>query len=95
MPATPSDDAPFNRARRQVTCYVDTSSLAPGDTFRGRSRDLYGQYVLPRLCAGDMTGLILQSCGASQGVGLADALRWTQGQVQPQGAGRRAQETEG
>jgi hypothetical protein len=77
LPESPEEDAPFNRARRQVTCYVDPGGLSAGDGFRGRLRDLHEQYVLPRLRAGGTTGLILQSCGAAQGLTVAEGVQWT------------------
>ena len=82
LPETPLQDDPFNRARGRVTYYVDFTPVARGDEFADRPRDHYRHYVLPRLTAGDMTGCILQSCGAGQGLAGADAsLAWTREQL--------------
>jgi hypothetical protein len=86
LPESASEDAPFHRARRAVTCFVDPNDLSCGDAFRGRKRDLFEQYVLPRLLPGGATGLILQSCGAAQGLTVAEGVRWTRRHVAPPGA---------
>jgi len=82
LPETPEEDCALNRARRQVTCFVDAGPIARGDEFQGRPVDHYRQYVLPRLTAGDMTGCILQGCGVGQGLDDTDAaIRWTREQL--------------
>jgi len=82
LPASPGDDHPFNRARARATCLVDANPIARGDAWKGRPRDHYAEYVLPRLKAGDMTGCILQSCGPGQDLpDVASALAWTRRQV--------------
>lgn len=84
LPLTTGEDDPFNRARKQVACYVDNNDITRGDKYRGRYREHFGEYVLPRLAAGPMTGLILQSCGCPPDAGLEEvnqALLWTRRQA--------------
>jgi len=80
LPATTEEDCPFNRARNRMTLFVDTNDVARGDPYRARYREHYAEYVLPRLCASSLDGVILQACGCPPGSGLAEhneALRWT------------------
>jgi hypothetical protein len=70
LPCHSVDDMPFNRARHQVTYYVDHNDISRGSQYLNRPRDFYREYVLPRLCSSDMTGCILESCGCEQGAGL-------------------------
>lgn len=84
LPLTAIEDCPFNRARREVTCFVDVNDVTRGDAYRGRYREHYAEYVLPRLRSGPMAGCILQSCGGLADAGLDDtnaALRWTRQQL--------------
>jgi len=84
LPETASEDCPFNRARQRLTCFVDVNDIARGDAYRGRYRELLSEYVLPRLRGGEMTGIILQSCGCEPGSSLDDfnaALSWTREQL--------------
>jgi len=82
LPATADEDAAFNRARAKVTYLVDANDISRGDAYRGRPRDHFAEYVLPRLKQGDLTGLILESCPAAQGLPTpADAVRWTREQI--------------
>lgn len=84
LPETAGEDCPFNRARRAVTWLVDSNDVSRGDGYRGRPKDHYAQYVIPRLRSGDLTGLILQSCGPGQGLDDADAAcRWTRRALGP------------
>ena len=81
LPETPAEDCPFNRARRQVACLVDTNGLARGGTYRDAPIRHYSEYVFPRL-GRDLTGVILQSCGTGNGVPDLDAaIAWTRGRV--------------
>ncbi len=82
LPETPAEDCAFNRARQKVTYLVDTNDISRGQDYKGRGRDHYRDYVLPRLKTANLTGCILQSCGP--GNGLADhqaAIDWTREQV--------------
>jgi len=84
LPLTPDEDHPFNRARRQIACYLDNNDIARGDEFRGRYREHFGGYLLPRLRQAPPTGLILQSCGAPLDATLPEideAIRWSRQQV--------------
>ncbi len=82
LPKTAEEDCAFNRARKQITYFVDSGNIAAGDGYKDRSQDHYVEYVLPRLKAGDMTGCILQSCGVSPDLPDVDsALKWTRQQV--------------
>jgi len=56
---------------------VDPNDLSCGDAYRGRKRDLFERYVLPRILPGGTTGLILQSCGAAQGLTASEGVCWT------------------
>jgi hypothetical protein len=88
LPLTASADCPFNRARQQVTCFVDVNDVTRGDEYRGRYREHYSEYVLPRLGDGSLTGCILQSCGCPADAGLDEvneALHWTRRQVRADG----------
>lgn len=90
LPETADADDPFNRARRRLTVFVDTNEVARGGAYKGRYREHYAEYVLPRLRRGDMTGIILQSCGCAEGAGLDavnDALRWTRAQLAEEAIG--------
>jgi len=91
LPPTSGADDPFNRARRRIACYVDVNDITRGDEYRGRYREHFSEYVLPRLADGPLTGCILQSCGCPPAAGLAEvdeALRWSRQQVRA--AGRKA-----
>ncbi len=80
LPATADEECPFNRARKRLTCFLDALDVTRGDEYRGRYREHYAEYVLPRLCTGPLTGVILQSCGCPPGAGMEEineALRWT------------------
>jgi hypothetical protein len=77
LPQTPHEDHPFNRARDKVTCWVDITDVSLGDAYRGRCRQMYQEYVLPRLKAGNLDGLILQSCGPA----TAETIAWVRQQV--------------
>jgi hypothetical protein len=84
LPLTADADDPFNRARRRVACYVDVNDITRGDEYRGRYREHFGEYVLPRLIDGPLTGCILQSCGCPVDAGLTEvdaALLWTRQRV--------------
>lgn len=82
LPGSADEDAAFNRARRRVAYFVDANDVTRGDEYRGRPREHYAEYVLPRLMQGDTTGLILQSCGASPAEpDAAAALGWTRRQL--------------
>lgn len=84
LPATPYEDCAFNRARDRVTCFIDTNDVARGDEYRGRYREHYSEYVLPRLCGKPLTGVILQSCGCPADAGPEEAnaaLVWTRQQL--------------
>lgn len=85
LPDNAQEDCAFNRARRQVTFFVDTNDVSRGDPYRGRYREHYSEYVIPRLRSGDMTGCILQSCGCRPNAGLDEvdaAIQWTREQLQ-------------
>jgi uroporphyrinogen-III decarboxylase len=83
LPKTADEECAFNRARKQITCFVDSGNIAAGDGYKDRGQDHYIEYVLSRLKAGDMTGIILQSCGVSPDLPDVDsALKWTRGQVE-------------
>lgn len=85
LPETATQDCAFNRARKSLTCFVDTNDVARGDQYAGRYREHYSEYVLPRLQAGDLAGCILQSCGCPPGAGAQEinaALDWTRRQLQ-------------
>lgn len=78
LPESPGEDCAFNRARRQVTCFVDSGDIAAGSAYRGRMKDHYADYIIPRLRAGSLDGLILQSPGICQDLTTHDeAARWT------------------
>jgi hypothetical protein len=84
LPMTAAEDCAFNRARGQVTCFVDTNDISRGDEYRGRHRRHYAEYVLPRLCSSPLTGCILQSCGCPANADLQEvdaALAWTRRQL--------------
>jgi len=83
LPDTKEEECPFNRARERLAYFVDANDITRGDVYRGRFREHYAEYVLPRLMCGDMTGCILQSCGCS-GSDVEDfrsAVRWTRAQL--------------
>ena len=80
LPATAEEDHPLNRARGKVTCLVDYTPVSMGDPYRGRARQMYEEYVLPRLKTGSLDGLILQSCGPAEG-GPDNAVDWVRAQV--------------
>ena len=83
LPVAAVADCPFNRARQRVTLLVDDGAVAQGDQYKGRTKDLYAEYTLPRILNAAPTGLILQSCGAGQDLpDAAAALTWTRAQVQ-------------
>ncbi len=63
LPESAAEPCAFNQARGRVACFVDTNDVARGEPYRGDPRRHYDEYVIPRLTAGDMTGIILQSCG--------------------------------
>jgi uroporphyrinogen-III decarboxylase len=82
LPESPDEDCPFNRARKRVTCFVDTNSVCRADEYENRPREHYAEYVVPRLRPTRTTGIILQSCGTGEGVPDAEAaLRWTRSQL--------------
>lgn len=82
LPLTADEACAFNRARRELTIFVDTNSVARGDPYRNRNRKHYQDYVLPRLLNGELSGLILQGCGAKGPDFTAeDGLRWTREQT--------------
>lgn len=84
LPLTPEEGHPFNRARRQIACFLDNNDIARGDEFRGRYREHFGGYVLPRLGQAPLTGIILQSCGAPLEAtlpGIDESIRWSRAQV--------------
>jgi len=82
LPLTATEDAAFNRARRKIAFFIDANEVTRGDEYRGRPRDHYREYVLPRLKQGDLTGCILQSCGPSADApDPADAVLWTRRQL--------------
>ena len=61
---------------------MDSSWIAAGDAYKGRLRNHYTDYVIPRLRAGDMTGCILQGPGIWQNLTTTDdSLRWTRAQL--------------
>ena len=81
---TTGEDCPFNRARKKLAFFVDVNDIAQGDEYRGRYKEHYAEYVIPRLRTGDLTGCILQSCGCPPTAGLDDlneALAWTRQQI--------------
>lgn len=85
LPETASQDHPFNRARQQISYFVDVNDIARGDQYRGKYRELLSEYVIPRLRTGDMAGCILQSCGCQPGSSIDDykaAIAWTREQLQ-------------
>ena len=78
LPVDAQADDPFNRARQQITIFVDSGDIAAGDAYAGHPREHYTAYVLPRLRAADRTGLILQSCGVTDTLPTVDAaIAWT------------------
>ena len=78
LPETATEDCAFNRARTQVACLVDSSDISRGDEYRGRGADHHREYILPRLCQTDITGLILQTPGVGPGIPDSEAaLKWT------------------
>ncbi len=84
LPESAEEDCPFNRARRRVTLFVDTNDVTRGDRYRGRYREHYAEYVVPRLAAGGWQGCILQSCGCPADADLdaiQAALTWTRDQA--------------
>ncbi len=84
LPENAQQDGPFNRARKHLTCFVDVNDVARGDKYKGRYREHYQEYVLPRICSGDMKEFIIQSCGCPQGDGLDrvnEQLKWTRTQL--------------
>jgi hypothetical protein len=80
-PATAEEECPFNRARRRLTLLADTTDVSRSDEYRGRGRDHYAEYVLPRLCAGDMTGCIIQTWGATTDRDARESVQWIRGKV--------------
>jgi hypothetical protein len=82
LPGSAAEKCAFNRARKQVTVFVDANGVSRGDAYRGRPKDHYAQYVLPRLGEADTTGLILQSCGPTQDLpDTQAAVDWTRAQI--------------
>lgn len=82
LPLTADEACAFNRARRELTVFVDTNSIARADLYRNQNRKHYSEFVLPRLLNGDVSGLILQGCGAEGPDFTAeDGLRWTRDQL--------------
>ena len=79
LPKTPQEDHPFNRARKTMTCLVDTNAVSWGDAWKGREREHYTDYILHRLCQADTTGVIFQGPGGSD---PAEVARWTRQQVE-------------
>jgi hypothetical protein len=89
LPLAADEACPFNRARNKITCFVDANDVTRGDIYREKYQEHYTDYVLPRLCQGPLTGIILQSCGYAIEAGLDEvnqALRWTRRQLQSLGA---------
>ncbi|MDD2709400.1 MAG: uroporphyrinogen decarboxylase family protein [Verrucomicrobiae bacterium] len=84
LPASAAEDDPFNRARQKAACFVDANDVTRGDRYKDRPKAHYEEYVLPRLKQGDMTGIILQSCGIGGDIpDVETALRWTRSRLQP------------
>ena len=82
LPERRDEDSAFNRARAQVSYFIDNGGVARGDEYAGREKDHYSEYVLPRLGQGDLTGLMLQSCGyGGQFTSAEESIRWTREQV--------------
>lgn len=82
LPESVEEDHPFNRARTQVALLVDTNSVSYGDAYRGRAKDHYIDYVLPRLSNGPCPYLMLQTPGICQDLTDAHAaIQWTRAQV--------------
>jgi len=78
LPASADEDCAFNRARQQVTYFVDSGDIAAGQDYAGRAQAHYREYVLPRLVQDDLIGCVLQSCGVTPELPDADkALQWT------------------
>lgn len=77
LPDAAAEAGPFNRARGQVACYIDTNSVSWAGQFPD-SKTIYRDYIIPRLCQGDLTGCILESAGAPEIKTAADANYWTQ-----------------
>jgi hypothetical protein len=89
LPASARDDHPLNRARQRVTYLVDFTEVSLGDAYRGRARQMYEEYVLPRLRSGNLDGLILQGCGPPV-PGPGSAVDWVRQQVARGGESRMA-----
>ena len=86
LPEMAAEPSAFNQARGKVACFIDTNDVARGEPYCGDPRRHYADYVIPRLRAGDMTGLILQSCGHPADAGLDEAnaaLAWTRRTLAP------------
>jgi hypothetical protein len=82
LPENAEEDCVFNRARRAVTCFVDCNNVAAGGDYQGRLKDHYADYVIPRVRAGSLDGIILQSPGICQDLTSDDAsLQWTRARM--------------
>lgn len=82
LPETAAADDPFNRARTQVAMLVDSNIVSYGDAYRGRAKDHYLDYILPRLQDGALPHLMLQTPGICQDLTDAEAaIRWTREQI--------------
>ncbi len=78
LPESSDEEVAFNRARQKITYFVDANDVSRGDQYRGHPREHYSEYVLPRLRGSDLTGCILQSCGAGgDEADVGSAIRWT------------------
>lgn len=84
LPKTLLENAAFNRARQQITCFVDANDVTRSDEYRNLPRKHYMEYVLPRLKQGSLTGCILQSCGVSPDEpDVNSAIHWTRQHLAP------------
>jgi len=82
LPETADEGCAFNRARRRIAYLMDANPICRGGAYRDRPREHYEDYVLPRLKSADLTGCILQSCGACESLPGPDAaIRWTRAQL--------------
>ena len=76
LPVTAIEDHPFNRARQRVTYSMDVTGVGKGDQYSKRpERDIYEEYLFPRLLQSDTTGCILQSCTA-RGLKTPEEAHW-------------------
>ena len=83
LPTGPAENDAFNRARGRIACFIDANDVTRGDEFRDDPRRHYREYVIPRLCAGDLTGVILQNCQTTpDDPDPSEALAWTRRQIE-------------